>query len=69
MKENITLYASAPSLEAIQQSIEKFYCGTKVTLTQGARDNFWTIANSTRTIPDMRVRKLRNRYRFELVQP
>lgn len=58
------LWATAGSIEGIQKSIEKFYAGTKVTLT-ATSDKEWSIANSTRTIPNVRVILQRKRYRFE----
>lgn len=59
------LLASAPSRDGIQDCIIRFYCGTKMTVTEDLqiiRDSDGLI------LTDVRVVLKKGRYRFEMVQ-
>lgn len=57
------LIASAPNLEAIIGLIERFYCGTKITLVEA--EGLYRVENSSGPIEGVRVVLRRGRYRFE----
>jgi hypothetical protein len=55
------LLASAPTEQAILESIKRFYCGSNVSI-QGEQ-----ISNSKGILEGVRVVKKKGRYRFEMV--
>lgn len=63
------LLATAGSLEALRQSIVRFYCGTEITLSRSPTPDVWTVLNgaSQAEMRGVRVRRHRSRYRFEMV--
>lgn len=62
------LLASAPSLDAIGDSVARFYCGERKELV-AQDDGTWAIRSPVtgRTFPDVRVIARKGRYRFEMV--
>ena len=60
------LFGSAGSLERLRQGIEKFYCGTTITLTE-LPSGEWSVSNLRGVIEGVTVRKVKGRYRFESV--
>jgi hypothetical protein len=65
----MTLLASAPSLEMIQESIARFYCGEAKDLEpETGKPNSWLVTGSTGTpLLGVRVVKRGKRFRFEMV--
>ena len=64
--QNNQLLASAGSLDAIRDCVCKFYCGeSKTLIPDGA--NAWAVVGtfSGKSVSGVRVRMIRNRYRFE----
>lgn len=58
------LLASAPTFEKVQESITRFFYGSKITLTP-SDNKTWTVANSKGNIDGVIVRQKGNRFRFE----
>jgi hypothetical protein len=56
------LYASAPTKEALLESITRFYCGTPMTITD---DLEVKRVSDGKILTSVRVVKKGNRYRFE----
>lgn len=63
------LLASAPTLDAIGDSIARFYCGERKTLEPEAdKPNAWLVIRADRTpLLGVRVFKRGKRFRFEMV--
>ncbi len=59
-----TLYSYAPTVEMIQASIVKFYCGSNVTLNEVSPTE-WTVSTGKGLCENMRVILKGGRYRFE----
>lgn len=63
-----TLLSSAPSLDAIRDSISRFYCGqSKTAIPVG--ENEWKLVDtiSGDQTPGVRIIRKRGRYRFERI--
>jgi hypothetical protein len=57
------LAASSPNLDKIRNSIEKFYCGSQISLNRSECGLFWTISNSQKQLSTI-VIEIGRRYRF-----
>lgn len=68
MARDTNLLASAPTLEAIRESVMRFYCGQSMTLVPTSETSWKAIGTyDSKEALGVRVRKVRNRYRFEMV--
>jgi hypothetical protein len=61
------LLASAGSLGALRQLIERFWPATKIVLDKTGA-NTWSVANSRGVVGGFRVVEVRGRYRFEYTE-
>lgn len=64
-----TLLASAPSKDAIEECIRKFYCGESKTLVPTG-ENEWKLVSTYNgnDVANARVIRKRNRFRFEMIR-
>lgn len=63
------LLASAPSLDAMSESVARFYCGERKALTpETGKIDTWLVCHSDGTpLLGVRVVKRGRRYRFEMI--
>ncbi len=63
------LLATAPTLDAIGESIARFYCGeSKTLIPEPDKANSWLVCGSDgNPLLGVRVFLRRNRYRFEMI--
>lgn len=63
------LIATAPTLDAIGESIARFYCGESKTLMAepDKADSWLVIGSDGNPLLGVRVIRRRNRYRFEMI--
>jgi hypothetical protein len=59
------LLSSAPNLDLIKDSINRYFCGEKFKLSFLADKNYFVIYKNNTCLEHYRIIKKKNRYRFE----